>query len=50
MRPQEEAQQAWVLWNLLTDLSDRLWKFYETEFLDFYAVDDPDWLKSDDPP
>jgi len=48
MRPEEEAQQAWVLWQMLTDMSDRLWKFYENEFFEFYAEDEgDDWMKND---
>ena len=48
MRSKEEATQAWEIWNLLTDVTDLLWKFDENEFLDFYAADDPDWMKNDD--
>lgn len=47
MRPKDEARQAWKLWNRLTDLNDQLWKFYETEFLAFYAEDE-DWMNRED--
>jgi hypothetical protein len=51
MRPQEEARQAWKLWNLLNDVADRLWAFYENEFFQFCPEDDEeDGLKSDDHP
>ena len=51
MRPKEQAQQAWDLWQRLTVMSDRLWQIYQTEFLDFSAdEDEPDWLKGDEDP
>jgi hypothetical protein len=51
MRAKEEARHAWKLWNLLTDVADRLWAFYENDFFEFCAQDDPeDGLKRDDDP
>lgn len=51
MRHPYDARQAWKLWNLLTEVTDRLWEFYEQEFFEFYAEDeDDDWLKIDDDP
>ena len=51
MRPKEEAQQAWVLWQMLTDMSDRLWQVYQSEFLDFSALEaDPEGLTGDEDP
>lgn len=51
MRPKDEVRQAWQLWNLLADLNDSLWKFYENEFLAFYAEDqDQDGMKRHEDP
>ncbi len=49
MRPKDEVRQAWKLWNLLTDLNDRLWEFYENEFCAFYAEEeDEEWTNRDE--
>ena len=37
-----EAKQAWLLWQLLQELSDLLWNHYEEEFLDFVLEEDMD--------
>lgn len=35
-----EAKLAWLLWQLLQELSDLLWDHYEEEFLDFVLEED----------
>lgn len=34
MRESQEVRVAWVIWNLLSHLNDRLWDRYEEEFLE----------------
>jgi len=34
MRESQEVRVAWVIWNLLFHLNDRLWDHYEREFLE----------------
>ena len=33
MKEPQEVRFAWVIWNLLSHLNDRLWDRYEEEFL-----------------
>jgi hypothetical protein len=35
-----EAQWAWMLWQLLQRVSDRLWDRYENDFIGFNIDDD----------
>jgi hypothetical protein len=37
-----EAKRAWLLWQLLQQLSDLLWDHYEEKFLDFVLEEDMD--------
>lgn len=34
MKEPQEVRIAWVIWNLLFHLNDRLWDHYEKEFLE----------------
>lgn len=34
MKESQEVRVAWVIWNLLSHLNDRLWDYYEKEFLE----------------
>jgi len=34
MKEPQEIRIAWVIWNLLFHLNDRLWDHYEKEFLE----------------
>ena len=34
MKESQEVRLAWVIWNLLSHLNDRLWDRYEEEFLE----------------
>ena len=34
MKEPQEIRIAWVIWNLLSHLNDRLWDRYEEEFLE----------------
>jgi hypothetical protein len=34
MKDQQEIRIAWVIWHLLFHLNDRLWDYYEKEFLE----------------
>jgi len=34
MKDPQEVRIAWVIWNLLFHLNDRLWDLYEKEFLE----------------
>ena len=34
MKEPQEIRIAWVIWNLLSHLNDRLWDRYEKEFLE----------------
>jgi len=34
MKDSQEVRVAWVIWNLLFHLNDRLWDHYEKEFLE----------------
>lgn len=35
MKDPTEAKVAWMLWKLLTDLSNLLWRRYQQHFLDW---------------
>lgn len=37
MKDLQEIRIAWVIWNLLYHLNDRLWDYYEKEFLELSA-------------
>ena len=34
MRDDQKGRMAWILWQMLLDLSDHLWNHYEDTFLD----------------
>ena len=34
MKEPQEIRIAWVIWNLISHLNDRLWDRYEKEFLE----------------
>ena len=34
MKDPQEVRIAWVIWHLLFHLNDRLWDYYEKEFLE----------------
>lgn len=34
MKDRQEVRIAWVIWNLLLHLNDRLWDYYEEEFIE----------------
>jgi hypothetical protein len=42
-----EAKLAWILWNTLQQLSDRLWDCYDNDFVSF-AIQDNDQLGRSD--
>ena len=49
MNPQNlpEAKLAWIIWNALQQLSDRLWDRYENDFVSFAMEEnDQDWLST----
>lgn len=37
MKETQEIRVAWLIWNLLSHLNDRLWDRYENEFLQLTA-------------
>ena len=37
MKETQEIRIAWLIWNLLSHLNDRLWDRYENEFLELTA-------------
>lgn len=47
MKPQNlpEAKLAWIIWNALQQLSDRLWDRYDQDFVSFAMEEnDEEWL------
>lgn len=47
MNPQNlpEAKLAWIIWNALQQLSDRLWNCYDQDFVSFVMEEnDQKWL------
>lgn len=51
MKEPQEIRIAWVIWNLLSHLNDRLWDRYEMEFLELTRhpeeLEKIDWLIAD---
>jgi hypothetical protein len=44
MTRQQELRMAWTLWNVLTDVTQRLWDCYEDDFVTFcLEEEDPDY-------
>jgi len=42
-----EARLAWIIWNALQQLSDRLWDRYDNDFVSFTMEEnDQDWLST----
>jgi len=37
MKEPQEIRIAWVIWHLIFHLNDRLWDYYEEEFLELSA-------------
>lgn len=37
MKEPQEIRIAWLIWNLISHLNDRLWDRYENEFLELTA-------------
>jgi hypothetical protein len=49
MHPQNlpEAKLAWIIWNALQQLSDRLWDRYDQDFVSFTMEEnDQEWLST----
>jgi len=49
MNPQNlpEAKLAWIIWNALQQLSDRLWDRYDQDFVSFVMEEnDQEWLST----
>ena len=49
MNPQNlpEAKLAWIIWNALQQLSDRLWDRYDNDFVSFTMDEnDQEWLST----
>ena len=49
MNPQNlpEAKLAWIIWNALQQLSDRLWDRYDKDFVSFTIEEnDQEWLST----
>jgi len=49
MNPQNlpDAKLAWIIWNALQQLSDRLWDRYDQAFVSFVMEDnDQEWLST----
>jgi uncharacterized membrane-anchored protein len=49
MNPQNlpEAKLAWIIWNALQQLSDRLWDRYDQDFVSFVMEkNDQEWLST----
>jgi len=49
MSPQNlpEAKLAWIIWNALQQLSDRLWDRYDKDFVSFVMEEnDQQWLST----
>jgi len=49
MDPQNlpEAKLAWIIWNALQHLSDRLWDRYDQDFVSFgMEENDQEWLST----
>lgn len=51
MKDPKEVRIAWVIWNLIYHLNDRLWDHYEEEFLqlsrDSEELEEIDYLIAD---
>lgn len=51
MKDPQEIRIAWVIWNLIYHLNDRLWDYYEEEFLqlsrDSEEIEEIDYLIAD---
>lgn len=51
MKDPQEVRIAWVIWNLIYHLNDRLWDHYEEEFLelsrDSEELEEIDYLIAD---
>ena len=49
MNPQNlpEAKLAWIIWNVIQQLSDRLWDRYDQDFVSFTMEENhQDWLST----
>ena len=49
MNPQNlpEAKLAWIIWNALQQLSDRLWDRYDNDFVSFVTEENyQEWLST----